>query len=121
MRGKEAYEQINILGDDGVPVDYHVRFWKSEVFDFVILQQDAFDDIDASTPIERQKYMMDLVIAIVQDEYDFETFEEVNTYFRGLINILKQMNYSEFQSEDFRKFEAQLKEELEKYRVAETV
>ena len=121
VRGKEAYEQINILGDDGVPVDYHVRFWKSEVFDFVILQQDAFDDIDASTPIERQKYMMDLVIAIVQDEYDFETFEEVNTYFRGLINILKQMNYSEFQSEDFRKFEAQLKEELEKYRVAETV
>jgi V/A-type H+/Na+-transporting ATPase subunit A len=23
LRGKEAQEQINILGDDGVPLDYH--------------------------------------------------------------------------------------------------
>ena len=29
LRGKEISEQINILGDDGVPVDYHVTFWKS--------------------------------------------------------------------------------------------
>ena len=43
LRGKEISEQINILGDDGVPVEYHVIFWKSELIDFVILQQDAFD------------------------------------------------------------------------------
>ena len=54
QRGKETYEQINILGDDGVPIDYHITFWKSEIIDFVILQQDAFDKIDQSTPIERQ-------------------------------------------------------------------
>jgi len=87
----------------------------------VILQQDAFDEIDASTPIERQKFMMDLVIGIVQDEYDFESFEEVSAYFRGLINILKQMNYSEFESDDFKKFESQLKEELDKQKAAQTV
>jgi V/A-type H+-transporting ATPase subunit A len=121
VRGKEAYEQINILGDDGVPIDYHVRFWKSEVFDFVILQQDAFDQVDASTPIDRQKYMMDLVIGIVRDEYDFESFEEVNSYFRGLINILKQMNYTKFGSDEFKRFETQLKEELEKRKVAQAV
>ena len=40
QRGKEIAEQINILGDDGVPVEYHVIFWKSELIDFVILQQD---------------------------------------------------------------------------------
>ena len=41
QRGKEIAEQINILGDDGVPVEYHVTFWKSELIDFVILQQDG--------------------------------------------------------------------------------
>ena len=41
LRGKEIAEQINILGDDGVPVEYHVIFWKSELIDFVILQQDG--------------------------------------------------------------------------------
>ena len=29
------------------PVEYHATFWKSELIDFVILQQDAFDEIDA--------------------------------------------------------------------------
>jgi V/A-type H+-transporting ATPase subunit A len=120
VRGKEAYEQINILGDDGVPVDYHVRFWKGEVFDYVILQQDAFDEIDSSTPIERQKYMMNMVINIVKNDYDFDSFDEVNKYFRQMINILKQMNYSKFESEDFKKFEKQLEELLEERRVAQT-
>jgi V/A-type H+-transporting ATPase subunit A len=118
IRGKEAYEQINILGDDGVPIDYHLRYWKSEVFDFVILQQDAFDDIDASTPIARQRYMMDVIMRIVKEDYDFENFEEVNEYFRRMINVLKQMNYSEFESEQFKKFEAELEEILNERKVA---
>lgn len=118
IRGKEAYEQINILGDDGVPVDYHLRFWKSEVFDFVILQQDAFDKIDSSTPIERQKYMMDKVISITKTNFNFDSFEEVNKYFRRIINVLKQMNYSVFLSEDFRKFEAELEEILKERRIS---
>jgi V/A-type H+/Na+-transporting ATPase subunit A len=119
VRGKEAYEQINILGDDGVPVEYHIRFWKSEVFDFVILQQDAFDEIDASTPIERQKYMMNLVINIIRDQYEFEVFDEVNKYFRQVINLLKQMNYSVFESDEFKKFEQLLNELLDERKVAQ--
>ena len=39
LRGKEIAEQINILGDDGVPVEYHITFWKSELIDFVILHR----------------------------------------------------------------------------------
>ena len=46
-------EQINILGDDGVPIDHHILFWKSEVIDFVILQQDGFDKIDRMTTFEK--------------------------------------------------------------------
>jgi len=64
VRGRETYEQINILGDDGVPIDYHEIFWKSEVIDFVILQQDAFDKIDASTPIDRQQYMHEKILTL---------------------------------------------------------
>jgi V/A-type H+/Na+-transporting ATPase subunit A len=119
IRGKEAYEQINILGDDGVPVEYHVRYWKSEVFDYVILQQDAFDEVDSSTPIERQKYMMNIIINIVKDQYNFESFEEVNKYFRQVINLLKQMNYSKYESDEFKKFEQQLNALLEERKVAE--
>ncbi|MBQ8720988.1 MAG: V-type ATP synthase subunit A [Paludibacteraceae bacterium] len=109
LRGKEVQEQINILGDDGVPVDYHVTFWKSEVIDFVILQQDAFDKIDAVCPLERQEFMLKLVMDICNTDYEFDTFLDVIDYFKRIINVCKQMNYSEFHSEKFEQHLAALK------------
>ncbi len=110
QRGKEANDQINILGDDGVPVDYHERFWKSELIDFVILQQDAFDDIDATCPMDRQRYMYNLVLDICHKEFDFASFEECSQFFKALINLLRQMNYSGWQSEEFAKYDKQVSE-----------
>ena len=112
LRGKEVQEQINILGDDGVPVDYHVTFWKSEVIDFVILQQDAFDKIDAVCPLERQEFMLKLVMDICNADYEFETFLDVMDYFKRIINICKQMNYCEFHREKFEEHLGKLKELL---------
>ena len=100
-KGKESAEQINILGDDGVPMSYHVNFWKSELVDFVILQQDAFDAIDALCPIERQRFMLDMVLNICDKDYEFEDFEKCREFFKNLINELRQMNYSAYESEQF--------------------
>ncbi|HPF52618.1 MAG TPA: V-type ATP synthase subunit A [Draconibacterium sp.] len=119
IRGHETYEQINILGDDGVPVEYHVIFWKSEVVDFVILQQDAFDKIDASTPVPRQKYMMDKVLSVCNTQFSFNSFEEVNPYFKKIINVFKQMNYSEFHSPQFKKFEEELESIIKENKIPE--
>ncbi|MBO5805535.1 MAG: V-type ATP synthase subunit A [Tidjanibacter sp.] len=108
-RGKEAAEQINILGDDGVPVEYHEMLWKSELIDFVILQQDAFDDIDANCPIERQKYMFDFVMELCRRNYGFAEFEECSAFFKNLINLFKQLNYTEWKSEEFAKYESEIR------------
>ncbi|MGB5990017.1 MAG: V-type ATP synthase subunit A [Marinifilaceae bacterium] len=113
VRGKETYEQINILGDDGVPLEYHKIFWRAEVVDFIILQQDAFDNIDANCSMERQEYMLDKVLDLVHRDMQFDSFEGINPYFKKLINILKQMNYSEFKSADFKKYEEALETELQ--------
>jgi V/A-type H+/Na+-transporting ATPase subunit A len=102
LRGKETYEQINILGDDGVPLDYHIKYWKSELIDFVILQQDAFDKIDASSSLERQHFMLQKTLEIAHMDFRFESFEEVGPYFKEIINALKQMNYSDFESDTFK-------------------
>ena len=101
IRGKETEEQINILGDDSVPIDYHVTLWKSELLDFVILQQDAFDKIDASTSLERQEYMLKKIVSITRSNFKFDNFEEVGIYFKRLINVFRQLNYTVFKSEDF--------------------
>ena len=108
QRGKEIAEQINILGDDGVPVDYHVVFWKSEIIDFVILQQDAFDDVDAVTSLERQEDILNLVTEICEMDFGFDDFQQVVDYFKKLINLCKQMNYSVYKSEQYNDFVAQI-------------
>lgn len=108
LRGKEISEQIDILGDDGVPVDYHVIFWKSELIDFVILQQDAFDVIDSVCPLERQQYMLKKVIDICRTDFAFEDFLQVSEYFKRMINLFKQMNYAEYKSDKFFEYDRQI-------------
>ncbi len=103
IRGKEISEQINILGDDGVPLDYHVTFWKSELIDFIICQQDAFDSIDCNCSLERQEYMVRRVMQVCHTDFAFEGFVEVSDFFKELINAFRQMNYAEFNSDEFNK------------------
>ena len=112
QRGKEIAEQINILGDDGVPVDYHETFWKSEIIDFVILQQDAFDEVDAVTSLERQEEILDLITEICEIDFKFDHFQDVVDYFKKMINVCKQMNYSVYKSEQYNGYVAQIREML---------
>ena len=112
-KGREANEQINILGDDGVPMSYHESFWKSELIDFGFLQQDAFDAIDALCPIERQKYMLDMILEVCEKSLVFEDFEKCREFFKNIINTIRQMNYTEFKSEKFNEYRNQITKILE--------
>ena len=112
FKGRETMEQISILGDDNVPLDYHEKFWKSELIDFVILQQDAFDSVDGFTSLERLKYVQQKIAEICETSFHFSTYEEVGVYFRAVINVWKQINYSIFQSKEFIDFNGQLDEIL---------
>jgi V/A-type H+-transporting ATPase subunit A len=114
LRGRDAAEQINILGDDGVPLNTHLDFWRSEIIDFAFLQQDAFDKVDAYTPMNRQIYMMELILKICKHSFNFSDFNQIHSFFKDIINHLKQMNYAEFNSELFLKHQANLEEALGK-------
>ncbi|MBO4428120.1 MAG: V-type ATP synthase subunit A [Bacteroidales bacterium] len=111
-RGKETADQINILGDDGVPMSYHETFWKSELIDFAFLQQDGFDPIDCLCPVERQKFMLDLILDICDRHFEFEDYEQCREFFKKMINLLKQMNYNEFKGAEFNKYHKAVEEML---------
>ena len=112
-QGRDAAGQINILGDDGVAMSYRETFWKSELLDVVVLQQDAFDAVDGLGPLERQKYMLNLILDICDRKFEFDNFEDCRNFFKEMINDLRQMNYTDFHSEDFEKYNSQLSKLLE--------
>jgi V/A-type H+-transporting ATPase subunit A len=56
--------------------------------------------------------MMDRVTRICRSAFRLDGFTEVMDYFKKLINVFKQMNYSEWESAEFKKFNEQLDEIL---------
>ena len=52
--------------------------------------------------------MLNLVMNISRLTFNFENFEHCTTYYKNIINTLKQMNYTEFESEQFIKYENEL-------------
>lgn len=114
--GLEARDQISILGDDAVPLDYHVQFWRSELIDFVLIQQDSFDEVDANAPLERQKMMLTKVLEVCRTEFAFTEFEQISDYFKRIINQMKQMNYVAYPSRDYDQYDDALQKLLTEFK-----
>ena len=67
-------------------------------------------EVDSVTPMERQEAILNMIIDICHTEFEFDNFNEVMDYFKRMINVCKQMNYSKFKSEQYEGFQQQLKE-----------
>ena len=57
--------------------------------------------------------MLNLVLDICDHEFEFDNYEECRNYFKEMINLLRQMNFSEFEGEQFNKYMAEIKQKLE--------
>ena len=57
--------------------------------------------------------MLNLILSICDRDFDFEDYERCREYFKQVINALRQMNYSEFGSDDFKEYNNQLTKLLE--------
>ena len=62
--------------------------------------------------MDRQEYMLTLVLNVCDHQFTFDTFEDCSRKFKEIINIMRQMNYSEFQSEQFKNYLDQLHKAL---------
>ena len=54
--------------------------------------------------------MYKMVLEICDYDFDFVDFNECSKFFKGLINLFRQMNYSEWQSEKFYDYQKQIEE-----------
>ena len=67
----------------------------------VYLQQDAFDSVDASVPLERQKLAFDKIYGLVTRDYKFKDKEAARDYFTRLTGLFKNFNYAGPDSPDY--------------------
>ena len=112
-QGDSIFQMMQVTGEEGITLEDFVTYQKAMLVDMVYLQQDAFDPIDVSVPPERQKEMFSLIKRLVERDYRFDDKEQARGYFTQQTGLLKNLNYSPRESEDYDRFLAKI-EELEK-------
>ena len=83
-KGNEIGQMMKVVGEEGTSLADFTVYLKSEFLDTVYLQQNAFSDVDASTPEERQKIMFDVVEKALFTDYKFETKDETRAFLMSL-------------------------------------
>ena len=75
-----------------------------------------FDKIDMNCPMERQVFMLEYVLKFCAETLVFETFEEISEFYKKAINLMKQMNYSDFQSDEFKNYKQEMENQIKERR-----
>jgi V/A-type H+-transporting ATPase subunit A len=100
-QGDEVLQMMQVTGEEGVSLEDFITYQKSLLLDLVYLQQDAFDEVDVSTPIDRQQQMFAKVYALVKRRYRFTDKEKARNYFTELTGVFRNLNYTSRGSPDY--------------------
>lgn len=106
--GNEILQMMQVTGEEGISTEDYVIYQKALFLDMVFLQQDAFDKVDVTVSAERQKAMFLLCQRLIDRQYNFTDRAQVNDYFTHLTGLLKNLNYSPADSDDYQKYVAEI-------------
>ncbi len=100
-KGDAVLQMMQVTGEEGVTLEDYIAYQKSLFLDMVYLQQDAFDEVDASAPLERQKLTFTKVYDLVGKEYHFSDKPQIQDYFTRLTGLFKNFNYAREDSPEY--------------------
>ena len=83
-KGNEVGQMMKVVGEEGTSLADFTTYLKAEFLDAVYLQQNAFSDADATTPVERQKIMFDVVEKALLSDYGFSEKDATRKFFMDL-------------------------------------
>jgi V/A-type H+-transporting ATPase subunit A len=107
-RGDEIARMEQVTGEEGISVEDFTLSQAASFVDMVYLQQDAFDDVDASAPLERQRALFARVHAIATRAYGFDDKEAVRAHFTKLTALFRNLNYAAPGSPDAERLTAEI-------------
>ena len=102
-QGDAVQQMMQVTGEEGVTIEDYVTYQKSLFLDMVYLQQDAFDKVDASVPLERQRVAFAKVYGLVTRDYTFTDKPAVRQFFTRLTGLFKNFNYAETESPEYKR------------------
>jgi V/A-type H+/Na+-transporting ATPase subunit A len=106
--GNEINQMMKVVGEEGTSIDDFVLYLKSEYLDNVYLQQDAFNDVDAATTADRQSYVFNKIVEILETPFTFKDKDGGRRFFQTLTQTTRDWNYAPMDGDDFKTIEARI-------------
>ena len=103
---------MDVGGGEETSLPDFIKYLKAEFIDAVYLQQNAFDDVDAYNTMERQVYAFKKITEVLRKEITAQDKDDARQIFFRLTALVKNWNSSEWESENFKKYEEQINEFL---------
>ncbi len=114
-QGDSIYQMMQVTGEEGISIEDYIVWQKATLLDMVFLQQDAFDEVDASMPLERQFESFQLVKKLIQGNYQFKDKDEARDMFTQITGLYKNLNYSLSESQDYQRYRKEIEELAAQY------
>ncbi len=109
-RGNEVRQMMTVVGEEGTPIDDFTVMLKADFFDNCYLQQNAFDEVDAATPKERQQFVYDKILAVLDLDFGFENKELARTTMFHVQDLFINFNYAATDSDEYKRILADIDE-----------
>ena len=106
--GDEIGSMMKVVGEDGTTLSDYIIYLKSEMLDAVYLQQNSFDLIDANCGTLRQRYVTDKLIYVLGSDYAIDSKDDARIFINRMRQKFIDWNYTEFESDYFKKVEAEI-------------
>jgi V/A-type H+-transporting ATPase subunit A len=111
-RGNEVNQMMKVVGEEGTSIEDFVTYLKAEYLDAVYLQQDAFHEVDAATPAERQRYVFSRIYKVLKTPLQFADKDAARHFFQRLTQLTKDWNRAPMDSPEFKEFETRAEQML---------
>ncbi len=112
-KSQNVSQMMKVIGEEGTSLKDFIDYLKGEFFDFVYLQQNAFDEVDQATSAERQKYTLNFIYRILEAELDYQDKEKARHFFQQLRQEFRGWNSAAWGSPEFKKIEQGISSLLE--------
>lgn len=109
-QGDEIGSMMKVVGEEGTTLLDYITYLKSEMLDAVYLQQNSFDLIEANCGKARQRYVIDKLVYVLGSHYAIQNKDEARSFFNRMRQKFIDWNYTEFDSEEFKKAESEIDE-----------
>ncbi len=106
--GDEIGSMMKVVGEEGTSLSDYIIYLKAEMLDAVYLQQNSFDLIEANCGKVRQRYVTDKLVYILGSDFAVDSKDDARSFFNRLRQKFIDWNYTEFESDAFKKAEAEI-------------